>query len=389
MAKHAVLSASGAHRWLACPGSIRLCEGLPKTSSTYAEEGTAAHAVAELCLRTDQQAADRIGTIVTVNGTPWTVTEEMAEAVQVYLDVVRGEYKTAGDTADMWIERKFRLDWLYPNLFGTNDAAVGDDAFGILKVFDYKHGAGVPVEVENNPQLMYYALGAAKGSGYDEVELVVVQPRAVHPGGPVRRWTISTEDLMTWGEEVLLPGAKATEALDAPLCVGEHCRFCQALAICPEQKNQTLAVAKQAFQKRSLPAPDALTVPELRKILDVSDMIEAWLGACRAHVRALLDNGMTTPEESGYKLVAGRKTRSWLDEAKAEEWLTAILDEEAYVPRKLVSPAQAEKVLKGAEAKKAIVELTQETRGTQMVPLSDKREALTPAAIAFGEFKED
>lgn len=387
---HSILGASSSYRWLACPGSIRMCRNIPPTSSTYADEGTAAHTLAEYCLRQRCDAADRIGiVIVNKNKSFFTVTQEMAEAVQVYLDLVRDELEAAGPGAIFKYEQKFDLDFLYPGLWGTNDSMIGRP-FGTLKVFDYKHGAGVAVEADLNPQMMYYGLGAIHSketaAAYEDVELVIVQPRAHHADGPIRRCRMTTNALTEWGNDVLLQGALATTKPDAPLSAGEHCQFCPALAVCPKQKEQAMAVAKTVFADKPTapPLPEALTISELKRILDASDLVEVWLNACRAYVRNLLETGATKPEDVGYKLVAGRATRSWADEKKAEEWLTAMLDDEAYI-HKLVSPAQAEKVLKGAEAKKAIKALTQETRGTSMVPLSDKRDAIQPAITAFEE----
>lgn len=388
---HAVKGASSSHRWLACPGSIRMSEGCPKTTSIYAQEGTAAHTLAEMCLRNGKTAAHRIGTIITNrDGSVHTVTEEMAEAVQQYVDLVHAEYEAAGKGAVLLYEQKFKLDWLYPGLFGTNDAMVGEP-FGTLRVYDYKHGAGVAVDAEDNTQAMYYGLGAIKdkasAGAYEDIELIIVQPRAHHKDGPVRRHKISVDELLKWGREVLLPGAKATEDPNAPLAAGGHCRFCPALAICPEQKKNAVAVAQTVFAPvpTAPPAPEALTYAELKEILDASDMVKAWLNACRAHVRNLLETGVAKAEDLGYKLIAGRASRKWSDEKKAEEWLTAMLEDEAYVPKKLVSPAQAEKVLKGKDAKKAIKEMVSETRGTQLAPLSDSREAVQPAIAAFTE----
>lgn len=391
---HSILGASSSHRWLACPGSIRMSEGIPKTTSIYAQEGTAAHTLAEMCLRNGKTAAHRIGTIIINNdGSTHTVTEAMAEAVDQYVELVKAEYAAAGKGAVLLYEQKFKLDWLYPGLFGTNDAMVGEP-FGTLKVYDYKHGAGVAVDAEDNTQAMYYGLGAIKdkatAAGYEDVELVIVQPRAHHALGPVRRHKLSVDELLKWGQEVLLPGAKATEDPNAPLAAGEHCRFCPALAICPEQKKNAVAVAQTVFAPvpTAPPPPEALTYTELKKILDASDMVEAWLSACRSHVRNLLETGMAKAEDLGYKLIKGRATRKWTDEKAAEEWLTAMLEDDAYVPRKLVSPAQAEKVLKGAEAKKAIKGMVEEHRGTQLAPLSDSREAVQPAIAAFTEVSD-
>lgn len=375
---HSILGASSSHRWLSCPGSIRLSAGLPKTTSSYADEGTAAHELAENCLRTKTNAAEHLGSLITVNGSVYEVDNEMAEAVQVYLDNVRCDLGEAGKGAVLQIEQRFHLDWLYPGLFGTNDALVGQP-FGLLRIYDYKHGAGVAVEATDNPQLMYYALGAAYGDTYEEVELVVVQPRAQHPDGPVRRCRLTVEELERWGREVLLPGARATEGPGAHLLTGGHCKFCPALAICPAQRDKALAVAREAFAQAQPPSPEALTPQELRKILDAADLVEAWLAACRVHAKMLLEQGLVVPEDIGHKLVAGRATRRWIDEDEAAATLE-MLGVDPY-ERKLKSPAQAEKSTK----KGALDQLITTTRGTQMVPVSDKREALQPAALTFGE----
>ena len=387
---HAILGASSSHRWLACPGSIRLSEGLPSISSAYAEEGTVAHELAEECLCLAVDASAWISMEgrkrLTAEGNEYEVTDEMVEAVQVYLDVVRQELAGAGEGAELKVEQRFHLDWLCPGLYGTNDAAVCQP-FGTLKVFDYKHGAGVAVEAERNSQLLYYGLGAAYGDAYEDVELIIVQPRAYHPDGPVRRYRLTIDELFEWGQTVLKPGAEATEAPDAPLVAGEHCRFCPAKAVCPKQHENALAVAKEAFAPvpQSPPAPDALTHDDLRRIMDAAGMVEAWLSAVRTHVRSLIENGLAQPEELGYKLVAGRASRKWKSEDEAEKALKSLLDDpdEAYV-RKLLSPAQAEKLLKGAD-KKALDPLVEESRGVQLAPLSDKREAIMPAIAAFGE----
>lgn len=380
---HSKLGASSAHRWLSCPGSVRLSVGIPRTSSVYADEGTAAHELAETCLRSGIPAAHHIGTRITVGETAFEVSEEMAAAVQVYLDTVSADF-TATKGGTMAVESRFHLDWLYDGLFGTNDAMVGEP-FGVLRVYDYKHGAGYAVEAEDNCQMMYYALGAAHGDAYEEVELVIVQPRASHPDGPVRRCRMPIDQLNRWAQEVLLPGAIATEADDAPVHAGSHCKFCPARAICPAQKELAMSVAKEVFadKPKALPAPTALAITDLKRILDASEMIESWLGACRDYAKTMLETGQATPDMIGYKLVAGRASRKWTDEADAEKWLVTILDQEAYT-KKLLSPSQAEKLLKGA-AKKALEPLVTITRGSQLAPASDKREALPPGMTAFIE----
>lgn len=383
--KHSVLSASGAHRWLACPGSVRMSEGMPKTSSVYADEGTVAHRVAEDCLRSGMNAAKYLGGMIPLNGIEYEITQDMVDAVQLYLDTVRNDWQPSNNH-ELKVEHKFKLDWLYPGMFGTNDAMVCEP-FGVLRVYDFKYGAGVPVEVEGNPQMMYYALGAAKGDAYESVELVVVQPRAPHSEGPIRRASMPIEDLTRWGNEVLLPGAKATDEENAPLNAGEHCRFCPALAVCPAQKALAVSVAQEVFADKSAapPSPEQLTLPELKKILDVSDLIESWLSSCRAHVQSLLETGRVKSVDVGYKIVAGRASRAWKNAEEAEQWLLMLVSDpgEAYT-RKLLSPAQAEKLLKG-DAKKALKEMVEEKRGNTLAPLSDKREEIQAAITAFEE----
>ena len=371
---HSVLGASSAHRWLACPGSVRLSEGIPKISSAYADEGTAAHSLAERCLRENKTAYSYLGANIAVRNNVFTVTEDMAAAVQIYLDTVLADYSLAGPQASLCYERKFKLNWLRDGLWGTNDAMVGQP-FGLLQVYDYKHGAGVTVDVLDNAQMMYYALGGAHAGTYEEVELVIVQPRADHPAGPVRRCRMSIDSLMTWAKEVLLPGAEATDAPDAPVVAGEHCKFCPAMAICPAQKANAMAVAKTVFADKPVapPLPTAMSFEDLRKVLDVAKMIESWLGACQEYVKMMLENGLVTPEKAGYKLVAGRKgNRAWIDEDTAAATLEIELGDAAYT-KKLLSPAQAEKLA----GKKTIEKLTTQPPGKPaLAPISDPREAL-------------
>lgn len=384
---HATLSASSSSRWLKCPGSIRLSEGQPNLTSKYAEEGTWAHLLAETCLASDPilDPLDMIDLpLVNEEGDEFIVTEDMAEAVQVYVDTIREDLAMVGAGADFRVEHSFDLSWLYPDMFGTNDCMIGEMC-GVLRVYDYKHGAGVAVEVERNSQMMYYGLGAAKDDVYEEVELVVVQPRAGHPDGPVRRYRASIDELLDWGQTVLLPGAIATTKPDAPLAPGGHCRFCPALAVCPEQRKQAMELAKDVFSEvpaQLPPAPETLTPADIRKILDGEELVVNWIKAVREYARHLLENGLVTMDELGYKLVEGRATRKWKDEA-AEKWVKGQLKDEAYVS-KLVSPSQAEKLL--GKAFKGIVESYVEvSRGKQLAPLSDKRPAVATAIEAFDE----
>ena len=385
---HSILGASSSHRWLPCPGSIRLSEGLPNTTSEYAAEGTAAHELGHMCLMDDTNALDHLGEVIKVNEQfSFPVTEEMAEAVQVYLDTVRADYAVVGKSAELRFEHQFRLDWLREGLYGTNDALVGEP-FGVLRVYDYKHGRGVAVDVSDNSQLMYYGLGASHGDAYEEVELVIVQPRGHHPDGPVRRCRMPIDQLTKWGSEVLLPGAQATEDPNAKVVAGEHCKFCPALGVCRVQQDSAIEVVKDAFSSYTAapPSPEVMTLAELQRVLDKQTMVEGWMNACRAYARSLLDSGKVTPNELGYKLVEGRSSRDWKNPEEAAGALEMLVGEDAYVPKKLVSPAQAEKILKGAEGKKLLAPLISRSPGKpQLAPLNDDRAAIQPAIEAFTE----
>jgi hypothetical protein len=184
-------------------------------------------------------------------GRVFEVNDNMVEAVQVYLDTIRGILaKNPG--AELRIEHKFHLASLHEDLWGTCDCVIVLP-FERLIVLDYKHGQGVAVDAEENSQGMMYARGAAEGEDLEDIEIVIVQPRAPHPQGPVRSWNISRTDLFTWADEVLLPAALATNDPNAPLVAGSHCKFCPAGAVCPEKRREAFEAASMAFDDGLFP----------------------------------------------------------------------------------------------------------------------------------------
>lgn len=381
MTAHAILSASGAHRWMACPGSIRLANGQPDKASVFAQEGTAAHELAERCLR-DGYAADRfIGEEIHAGGSSFEVDEEMAEAVQLYLDTVRAEVMRNTGLGELKVEHKFDLSSLYPGMFGTNDACVYHESNGRLVVFDYKHGRGHAVEAVNNPQLLYYAYGAASTLYSDkplrEVELVIVQPRAPHTDGPVRRWALPALDLLDWSADLLV-AARATEALDAPLVSGDHCQFCKAAAICPKLRDDSIVAAQMQFGDKAT----ELSPAQLREILDKADMIEDWLHAVRAHALTVLESGGAVP---GYKLVEKRAIRKWKGDFPETDLLRLGFSRQALYTEKPLSPAQIEKKLAKPLRDKLAELTTKESSGYTLAAESDARPART-AHNAHDEF---
>jgi hypothetical protein len=346
---------------------VKLCESLPpQESSPFAEEGTAAHELAEACLIDERDAISYLGE--EFNG--FRVTEEMADAVQVYVDTVNG-YATEGTVLE--VEKRFDLSWLYEGMFGTNDACVLEP-FGTLTIIDYKHGAGIAVEAKDNPQLMYYALGAARDEDFTDVRMVIVQPRANHVDGPVRVHTITIAELGEFAEK-LYDAAIRTEDDDAGFKAGKHCRFCTALPTCGEARKTALETAAQKFdvvaedKEVVLPAPEDLTPKQMARVLDASTFIRDWANSVEAHALRAMRNGVTIPE---YKLVQKRSNRRWKDE---KEVFTSLAShgEEIYQPRKIKSPAQMEKVV----GKEVVADLTEKPdAGVKIARITSKAPAV-------------
>jgi hypothetical protein len=342
---HSEHGASSAYRWLACPGSVSLSRGIKDKTSEYAIEGTVAHELAELALKKERDADFWIG--LKIEGV--TVTEEMAEAVQVYVDHVKS---LLCHDDDLRLEQRITLDKINPPrpMFGTADCVIYRRSTKELMVYDYKHGAGVPVEAVGNKQLRYYALGALLSLDKDEpcetITAGIIQPRAQHSDGPIREETFSAGELLDFAAE-LVEGVEKTLQPDAPLNPGSHCRFCKAAALCPAKRDQAFELAKIEFGEDALLPdridPRQMSIEQVANFLNVADQIEDWLRAMRAHVQSELEAGNPVP---GWKLVNKRATRVWNDQAQVVAWAKQLgLEDDEVFDKKVKSPAQLEKVV--------------------------------------------
>jgi hypothetical protein len=341
MAAHAKLSASGSHRWLACPASVMAEQGLPERHSSFANEGTAAHELAEIVLRTPQDdCAQWIGRVLPE--TEWTVDQEMADYVQQYVDYI--SYHVYKDSYAAYEVRVDFSDWI-PGGFGTCDAMLitGDT----LHIIDLKYGKGVPVSPVENTQAMLYALGAyvdARGIvDIKQVQITIVQPR-IFDGEP-QSWTISVEDLLRWGEWAK-QRAEACLEPNAEFVPGDkQCQWCKAKPTCKALATMTEKTIMAEFEDIS--TPDALTPvnrmtdAQIAEVLRAKALISSWLEAVEDRVVERLTEGEGFP---GYKLVAGKANRRWSDETQAGVALFEMIGDAAYT-QKLLSPTQAEKVL--------------------------------------------
>lgn len=386
---HSILGASKAKQWIKCPGSIALAEAMPEydTTTAYAAEGTVAHELAELALREHVDPLMYVGK--RIDGI--RVTKEMALAVGMYVDKVNALAEGFG--VEPQLEVRFSLDRLNPPvpMFGTGDCVIMDAKHNHMHVLDYKHGRGVVVEAEKNPQLMYYALGAVLELEVkpDKITTWIVQPRAEHRDGTVRDYTFTWEELVEF-RHMLLDAARRTQEPDAPLAVGDWCRFCPAKALCPAQKEYAVTVAQDMFEVDAppeLPAPDMLTEDELTTVLDHANMIEGWFRACRAFVQEKLENG---EEHTGYKLVPKRAQRKWKDEAEAQEVLRELgIEGHDLIVTSTISPAQAEKLLRreGVEVPPHLI--VKESSGNTLAPDSDPRDAVDATELFTVEIETD
>jgi len=399
MPKHSPLGASGAYRWFECPGSVAMiAKAPPQEPSEYAARGTAAHEVLEICFP-DKDPWDYLHHEMS-NGV--TMDNEDIEAVVEAIDMIHEEMEDGKYT--LFKEAAIELETIHPGLFGTADIVLVSEDLSKLKVIDYKHGKGIPVNVENNLQLLYYGLGAINlvsknivkgvldilgwGDTFTEVHIGIIQPRCRHPDGSKRMWQVPIEKLNHFADQ-LREKARATEKKDAHLSAGPHCRFCPALAMCPQFHAHTSKLAKTDFQKVSdpknlnIPEANLLTADEIAKVLSFSSIIGDWLKQVDAHAQRMLDHGEKIP---GYKLVRKTTRRKWIDEDDASSDIGLILDHDDMFETKLKSPAQMEKALGKKDKYMVDVHTIKPEGGITVVPEHDKREAV--AASAKTDFSE-
>jgi hypothetical protein len=296
-------------------------------------------------------------------------------------------------------EQRVYATHVHRGIYGTVDCLIYDPVTRKLWVVDFKYGQGIAVEVVWNPQMLIYAVGALHRHGYAVavIELVIVQPRAAHPDGPVRRWEIDSLDLVVWEAE-LQRAALATDDPNAEAHAGEHCRFCPALYRCEDARARVLELLGanwRAFdgelRMQHLPDPKKLTPDEEAKLLREVSIIKSYVKRVEehAHGRAL---GGDMP--TGFKFVEGRSLRRWTDVKHAEETLLAMGFDESdlYAEPKFLTPAAAEALIGNKkEAEKRLSEYWEKPKGKlTLAPVEDARPAASyNVGAAFGAVTED
>lgn len=313
-----------------CPGSVALLKSLSLPESDdedYRTDGTTAHAGAAWCLENGCDAWEIVG-----NGFDGhEFTADLAIAVQVYLDACRSDYTA---TSGAYIEYRISEPGVHPLFYGTADHFVIDGEWLVLT--DYKNGAGVVVEVADNPQIRYYAYGALlnpNAAAVTKVKLRIVQPNAFHPDGPVREEIVEAAEIRDWGQEVLIPAMLRAE-LDDKLDPGEWCRFCPAKLVCPMLKGLFRAVC-EANPKTIVELSDE----SLGRDYQYKSAVRFYLTAMDAEVFRRLNLGRDVYQT---KLVQKKADRVWKDGAL--DRFKAEFGEKAFTEPQLKSPAQMERV---------------------------------------------
>lgn len=353
---HAKLSPSSSDRWMTCPASIRLSEGMPNKSSAFAEEGTRAHALAEQIL---------CGEFID----PSDIEDGMLDNVLIYVDHIKDLVDTT--EGDLMIEVRVHVN---EDIYGTADAIVWSENSKTLYVRDLKYGAGLAVEVLDNTQLKIYALAAllTTGKKADVIDLGIVQPRCPHADGPIRTLQYDAIELIDFWSDIL-EAAEKTKLIDSPIVAGEHCRFCPAAPVCPEIKSKAQLAARNVFSVGNVYDPK-----ELSKMLDWLPVLEGWIKNVREFAYQEAEAGNTPPN---YKLVEKRATRRWRVEETAQAELVKVLGDEIF-DKKFKSPAQIEKLLDKTQ-KGLVTELTmKESSGHTLVHEDDSRQAVRVDAKA-------
>lgn len=376
MPKHAYLSASASHRWLACPPSAKLCAGINDSGSPFAQQGTDAHA---LCEYKVEKLLGRVAKDPTEDLTYFDA--EMDECSDSYASFVleqAEEARTHCKDPLILIEEKLDFSKWVPEGFGTGDCVIiADD---ILHIIDFKYGLGVLVEAENNPQMMCYALGALDTYEYlydiQAIRMTIFQPRRAN----ISTCEISRDELTAWAENVLQPTAALAFNGEGEFAAGEHCQFCKAKAACRKRAEYNLELAKYDFEM-----PALINNDEIAALLPRIEEFISWANDIKEYALKQAISGVEYP---GFKIVEGRSVRRYTD----EKAVAAAVTKAGFDPyeKKLLGITAMTSLLGNKKFEELLGNLVVKPPGKPaLVPDSDKRPAMNTAKDDFKESEDN
>ena len=360
--KHAILSASGAHRWLNCTPSALLEAQKEDQETEASKEGTLAHAVCEHKLLTAFRHIE--------HEKPDGVDPDMERYTDDYLAFVKESYEKAKETCPdpvLLIEAKVDFSSIVPEGFGTADCLLIAEPY--MHVIDFKYGQGVVVDAVGNPQMRLYALGALEAYGhlYDikEIKMTIFQPRREHISHDV----ITVDELRAWATDYVKPRAELAIKGEGNFSSGDWCRFCKLRFTCRKRADDAMCLACYEFKK----APE-LTNTEIAEVLKTAPLLAKWSKDIESYALEQVLLGKSKYE--GYKLVSGRATRKYKDPEQVENTLLDHGYGDIYQQKLLGIPDMEKKL--GKEVFKELVQpLVHKPEGAPtLVPTSDKRPEL-------------
>ncbi|ACO85373.1 DUF2800 domain-containing protein [Clostridium botulinum] len=380
MVKHAILSASGASRWLACPPSARLEENYPNKSSEFAKEGTLAHELGELGLKKNLEliSTRKFNSGLKKIEADKLYTIDMPDYVEVYVDTCMEKVAEAkAKTPDALFKIEQRLDfseWV-PDGFGTGDFVIIAD--GTMEICDLKYGKGVPVSAIGNKQMRLYALGAIAAFSFlydiEKIKMTIIQPRL----DSISTDEMLVEELLKWAQEELKPIAKLAYEGKGEFCAGDHCKFCRAKAVCKARADKNMELAQYDFQE-----PNTLDNNDIAFILGKADELINWAKDVQEYA---LEQALQGEEFDGFKVVEGRSNRKWTDEDKIGEILLGqgFLENIIYT-KKLTGITNMEKAIGKKEVNRLLGDYITKPQGKPtLATITDKRPVYNSAEADF------
>lgn len=381
---HSLLGASSSHRWLNCTRAPRLELQFPDSTSSYAEEGTLAHAICELKARkkfTEPMGARTYNAAMKKLKANPLYQEEMQKHSDTYLEFLTEKAMAFSSVPFIALEARLDYSHIAPEGFGTGDAIMIGD--GVIQIVDFKYGQSPNgrVSAELNPQMMLYALGALHtfeiiyGNTIREARLAIVQPRL--PDG-ISEWSISVDELLAWGREYAAPRAQLAYAGEGEFNPGEWCHFCKAKAKCRARAEQMLSLSAVSDTP-----PELLSDTEIGEVLSKAEGLVQWAGAVKDYALAACLDGKEIP---GWKVVEGTSRRQWDDvDAAISDIVAGGVDEALLYERVPLTAPKAEKVLGSALFQSlAAPHVVKPAGKPTLVVETDKRPTYNAAKIAFG-----